>query len=287
MVNLFLDTDFGPDCDDAGALQLTHYLCNRKEAKLLGVTHCTGNPWGLPAISALNRFNGREVPLGTSANKEFLAIHTIYNRPMAEQFPNEFTDGREQKDAVDVFKNVLAAQADGSVVVCSIGPLNNLADFLSDPECFRLMEKKVTRLVAMAGRFDGTGVPEWNVEMDVPAARKVVNEWPGEVIFCPFECGLKVVTGQGMKGYENDPAELAYRLHSGGMRSSWDPMTVLYAVQDEACGLMKRTAWGRIEMDERGVTTFREEEGRKHAYLMNVLPDEEISGALDRMICAR
>lgn len=93
MIKLFLDTDFGPDCDDAGALQLVHCLCDAGEAELIGVTHCTGNPYGLPAISALNRFNGREVPLGTT-KRDFLSAHDAYNRPMSEHFLHEFSTGR-------------------------------------------------------------------------------------------------------------------------------------------------------------------------------------------------
>jgi len=125
MIRLFLDTDFGPDCDDAGALQLVHYLCDAGEAELMGVTHCTGNPYGLPAISALNRFNGREVPLGTMKGG-FLAEYTKYNRPMSEMFSHEFEDGQPQRDAKEVFREVMSRQEDKSVTVCSIGPLNNL-----------------------------------------------------------------------------------------------------------------------------------------------------------------
>lgn len=285
VVRLFLDTDFGPDCDDVGALQLAHYLCDVGEAELIGVTHCTGNPYGLPAISALNRYNGREMPLGTCL-RPFLSEHQKYNRELSEKFPHEFQDGRPQRAAVEVFREVLCAQPDRSVTVCSIGPLNNLADFLADQECRALIDRKVVRLVAMAGRFDGSGEAEWNVLMDVSAMRKVMREWPSEIVLCPFECGANVLTGGSLRGIENHPVETAYRLHSGGIRQSWDLLTVYYAVRPED-GMMKRSAWGMVDVLDGGETTFRETSDGSQAYLINVSSDEEMAERLDEMLCAR
>ena len=287
MVRLFLDTDFGPDCDDAGALQIVHFLCDAGEAELLGVTHCTGNPYGLPAISALNRFNGREVPLGTT-KRDFLSEYAKYNRPMSEKFPHEFADGRPQKDAVEVFREVMRAQEDGSVTVCSIGPLNNLAGFLTDRECRELIERKVVRLVAMAGNFTPGAKAEWNVEMDVPAAQKVMQEWPGEIIFCPWECGGPVQTGMTYRGLEEKhPAACAYYhwTESGMARSSWDLLTVVQAIRPNN-GLMTVSPWGRIRLDEKGVSTFAAELNGRHAYTINSATAEEISAALEEMLSA-
>ncbi len=288
MVRLFLDTDFGPDCDDAGALQLVHYLCDAGEAELLGVTHCTGNPYGLPAISALNRFNGREVPLGTMKGG-FLAEYTKYNRPMSEMFSHEFEDGQPQRDAKEVFREVMSRQADKSVTVCSIGPLNNLASFLEDAECRRLIEKKAARLVSMAGNFTPGAGAEWNVQMDVSAARRIVEEWPGEIVFCPWECGGDVLTGRVLRGREKEhPAACAYYHWSeGGMeRPSWDLLTVLYAVRPDN-GLMQRTEWGRIRLDEEGKSAFEIDSSGKQAYIVNTAPAERIAEALENMLGAR
>ena len=87
---------------------------------------------------------------------------------MSEKFPHEFMDGRPQKTAVEVFREVMEQQEDASVTVCSIGPLNNLADFLEDEACRALIDKKVIRLVSMAGNFTQGAGAEWNVEMDIP-----------------------------------------------------------------------------------------------------------------------
>ena len=177
-------------------------------------------------------------------------------------------------------------QEDASVTLCSIGPLNNLADFLADEACRALIEKKVVRLISMAGSFTQGARAEWNVEMDTPAAKKVVAEWPSEIIFCPWECGGSVLTGMCYRGRENDhPAACAYFYWTkGGMaRPSWDLLTVLHAIRENN-GLLKTSPWGRIELDERGVSTFSEEKGGKHAYTINTASDEEISEALEKML---
>ena len=64
-VNVFLDTDIGPDCDDTAALAILLQLCREGHARLLGITHCTGSPYGLGTIDAVCRLFGVQVPMGT------------------------------------------------------------------------------------------------------------------------------------------------------------------------------------------------------------------------------
>ena len=265
MIRLFLDTDIGPDCDDAGALQVIHTLCDAGEATLLGVTHCTGSPYGLPAISAINRFNGREVPLGTSPRRDFLSGENClrYTRALAEQFPHAYTQGEPQREALPVFREVLSAQPDGSVTLCAIGPLNNLAEFLE--ACPELIRRKVKTLVAMAGRFDREE-PEWNVAQDIPSARAVIEGWPTPVVLCGWECGAGVLTGQSLAQLGRHPVREAYRLYCGESmaRDSWDLLTVLFSIRGES-GLMTAGPAGYIRVDEAGVTRFEPDpSGNRH-----------------------
>ena len=286
MVKLFLDTDMGPDCDDAGALQLIHTLCDQSKAALLGVTHCTSSPYGLPTISAINRFNGREVPLGTTARKGFLIEENClrYSLPVAEAFDHEFRGGRPQREAREVFEEVVAAQPDESVTVVAIGPLNNLADFVSDEAGVELIRRKVNRLVCMAGRFD-SAEPEWNVKSDVAAASAVIKKWPGEIVMCGWECGAGVITGAALEGMAGHPVREAYRLWTKGSlrRDSWDLVTALYAVLGNS-GWVGSSAPGRIAVDERGVTRFTPSEGGPHRYTINRVGQEKLAGHLNALL---
>ncbi len=284
MVKVFLDTDIGPDCDDAGALQVLHTLCAQGRAQLLGVTHCTSNPHGLPAVSVINRYNGREVPLGTTRREGFLTDGDKYNRALDEQYDHEFKDGREQRDAREVFAEVLAAQDDHSVTVVAIGPLNNIADYIATEEGRALVRQKVRRLVCMAGRFDGLK-PEWNVEMDVSAARSVLENWPTPIVFCGWEAGGSVITGAALEGMAGHPVREAYRLYTNGSlrRQSWDLLTVLYAVLGD-CDWIHAGEDGVISVQDDGATVFKACAGGRHSYTVNGVSNEKLAGYLNALL---
>ena len=287
MVKVFLDTDIGPDCDDAGALQVLHTLCAQGRAQLLGVTHCTSNPHGLPAVSVINRYNGREVPLGTTRREGFLASSDKYNKALDEQFDHEFKDGRVQRDAREVFREVLAAQYDQSVTVVAIGPLNNIADYIETEEGIALVRKKVCKLVCMAGRFDSAN-PEWNVEMDVPAARSVLERWPTPIVFCGWEAGNPVITGAALEGQAGHPVREAYRLYTEGSmrRQSWDLLTVLYAVLGD-CAWIHAGQNGVIRVQDNGTTVFKACADGRHSYTVNGVSNEKLAGYLNALFSNR
>ena len=44
MENLIIDTDFGFDCDDAGALAVANILINERKINILAVTHSVTFP---------------------------------------------------------------------------------------------------------------------------------------------------------------------------------------------------------------------------------------------------
>ena len=106
-------------------------------------------------------------------------------------------------DLLDAFCRALRGQPDGSVTFVGIGPMKNIARFLADEEGGALMRAKARRMVVMAGRFETEPpVPEWNVEMDVPSARYVAENWMGPLDFCPFEALADVLTGECLRGTE-------------------------------------------------------------------------------------
>lgn len=180
---IILDTDMGPDCDDAGALAILHAMADLGEAELLAVTHCTSNPWGAGCIDAINIYYSRTgIPIGTLKVGNFLNEETYqtYNRYIAEHYSNRYMDDSSVPDAIDVLRRILANQEDKSVTFVSIGPMINLQLLLeSGPDSFSplggkaLVGSKVNELVCMAGRFP-SGI-EWNVQMHVHSAQAVGN----------------------------------------------------------------------------------------------------------------
>lgn len=237
-INIILDTDIGPDCDDAGALGLLHILSRKIVINILAITHCTSSPYGCGCIDAINHaFGKKDIPIGTLEKSEFLDAtdYYKYNKFISENYPNRFAGGTKPASALETLKNALSSADDKSVVVVSIGPLTNLADLVNDQHGKVLIKEKVKSLVSMAGCFEeqSKNVPysEWNVEMDIKAAQDVVEKWESDIVFTPFETGVDIVTGVTWGTMsEKHPVRKAYELYSPNGRSSWDLTAVWYAV---------------------------------------------------------
>lgn len=289
-LHVFLDTDFGPDCDDVAALALLLQLCREQACELHCVTHCTGSPYGLAAIDALCRRFHLHPALGTCADKSFLSdgAALFYTPSIAASFEHGYPADAPQPDALETVVAELSKLPDQSVTFIAIGPLNHLALFLSDPIAAPLMQKKVVRIVTMAGSFEANEpFAEWNVLMDIPAARTFLEKWPGRLDFCPFEIGQNVLTGRCFQSCPENPVSLAYRLHTKGsmLRPSWDPVTVVSAILG-AIPPFEWSAAGKVTLSESGITTFTPHPNGNHRYLRLTGNPQTAADWLERRLSA-
>src|SRR6187455_1068247 len=63
---IILDTDFGNDCDDAGALAMLHQMAYTGEAEILATMYPMNDTLGAAAIDAVNTYYGKpNIPIGT------------------------------------------------------------------------------------------------------------------------------------------------------------------------------------------------------------------------------
>ncbi|KAI3331775.1 inosine/uridine-preferring nucleoside hydrolase [Xylariaceae sp. AK1471] len=142
-------------------------------------------------------------------------------------------------DPVALYRRVLADAEDRSVTIASIGFLENLSGLLnSTADRFSplagpdLITTKVAELVVMGGEYPSGH--EFNFWGDNPlTTAHVVRSWPGEVVFSGFEMGINVSSGSRLitQGPSDDPVRHAYLWYTyGNPRSSWDPLTLLYAL---------------------------------------------------------
>lgn len=257
---VFLDTDIGPDCDDAAALAILLQLCREGYANIVGITHCTGSPYGLGTIDAICREFDVQVPLGTCNNPDFLSDGSAlsYTPTVCARFANGYPPDKSQPDAVDAFVRAMEGATENSVTMITIGPLNNLARYLTEPRARSLMDRCVRRIVMMAGSFVGDMV-EWNVQMDVKAMQTVVNEWKKGLILCPFEAAVDVPAGAPLALYPDNPVKTAYILHNNGnlTRSAWDLVTVACAVLEET-EPFTMSAPGILTVSDTGLTRLSE-----------------------------
>ena len=89
----------------------------------------------------------------------------------------------------------------------------------------------------MGGQFpESKPQGEYNISLAPEAAEFVSQNFPAHIMWCGYEIGESVMTGKRIGELsENNPVRAAYELYSnkqnGFTRSSWDLLTVMYAVE--------------------------------------------------------
>lgn len=267
MKKIILDTDIDTDCDDAGALAVLHTLANRGEAEILGVICSVPVQWCVPCVKAVNGWYDRpDIPVGavdegiwegSSSGDRYMQ----HRRSLGEKgmLYNELI-GRAwlatnatspATDAVRLYRQLLARQADASVTICAIGTLTAVAgllgsgpDDISDMPGHELVARKVQSLVSMAIASYPAGRDGFNWRTDLQSAAMVIRECPVHLAVQPG--GGDVLTGaRFMANVSPDhPVSTAYRtwLQSDQKnRSSWDQLTALYAVRGKRDVFSERT----------------------------------------------
>ncbi len=278
-VPLIFDTDMGNDVDDALALAVIHSLESRGEAKLLAVTITKDNRFAAPYIDIVNTFYKRpQIPIGMVRNGKTPEDAAMIRVPVERKnasgafvYPRRIGDGSTAPEAVEVLRKALNGAADGSVVIAQVGFSTNLARLLASDAA--LIKRKVKLLSVMFGHFP-TGRPEYNVKTDVPAAQKLVDEWPTPIVFSGFEIGeaLKFPATSIEREFawaQDHPVVDAYRAYQKMPydRQTWDLTSVLYGVRPEG-KYFNLSAPGKVSVDEKGQTSFAETAGGRHRYLI-------------------
>ncbi len=305
-VNVILDTDIGGDCDDACALAVLHALCDRGEAKLLAVTHCYAGAEKAGCIAAVNAYCGHpDIPVGVTGDDVPGAQYgvDVYGTILAKEYPNPCGFPGRAEDSLRVMRRAIA-NSDGPVTVMAIGSMFTLARLLNSPADdispltgLELIREKVPSCVIMGGRFhqswpqpyvvgDYVVDGEFNIRGDIPAAQVLCDKWPTELVMCSYEIGWDIITGRRMilEGRDDNPMRRAYQIVTGqNGRESWDLATVLYAVRPEG-GDYERYPYGRITVDDEGVTRWHADGTARHTYLLPVRTPEEVRQTLDDLL---
>lgn len=206
--------------------------------------------YSVTATSAiLAHYNQSAVPIGARrplTNESFFDTFAYDLGEYASKISYHYSGGslpfgaaEDAWDAVALYRKLLA-EADAPVTIASIGffenlsgLLNSTADKYSNLTGPQLVASKVEQLVVMGGGYPSGR--EFNFFGDNPlATAHVVNNWKGRVVFCGTEVGSVVLSGAKLlaDGPATDPVRQAYVYYNFYRpRESWDPLTVLYAIQ--------------------------------------------------------
>jgi purine nucleosidase len=266
---IIFDTDIGDDIDDAFALGL---LLSSPSVQVLGVTADYGNTALRARLAArlLCETGRNDVPVASGPSS---SIKTAFTQAKwAEQFPEP---KQPWPDAVDFILSAIRKNP-GEITLISVSPFTNLGALIDrDAETFR----KLKRVVIMGGSIrrgygdlgylpDRGPSPEYNILMDIPAARKLfalgvplyvmpldstqlkLDEVKRSVLFSqskPLTDALALLYEQWSASTQNPTPTL------------FDAMAVAYALQPDLCPTQPM----HIVVDDKGYT--RESSGTPNA----------------------
>jgi len=282
---VIFDTDMGNDIDDALALAMLHALSDRRECQLIGVTLTNANAAAVPYIRLINRFYGRpDLPVGAALKALDDGARDGYMSAALKASGASARSVAPAESALMLLRRLLA-NASEKVVIVQTGFSTNLAALLNSPDGAALAREKVALLVVMAGNFTG-GEPEYNVRIDVAAAKTVFEHWPTSIVFSGFEIGRELLYPAA--SIERDyayapvhPIAQSYRAYHAMPydRPTWDLTAVLEAVRPEH-HYFERSEAGTVLVADNGATRFIPGEGDRRYLRLDPAKRAEIIEAL-------
>ena len=294
---IILDTDFGNDCDDTGALAILHQMAYLGEAEILATMYPMNDEWGAAAIDAVNTYYGKpNIPVGTyKGNYVYKGKHNdFYNSKLATSFPNDLKTGNNAPDAVLLYRKILSSQPDNSVTIVVVGPQRLVADLLlSKPDSinkldgFALVKKKVKQLVSMGAEYPKGD--EWNIKICPDGAKLVADQWPTSVVYSGFEIGKAIMTGERLitETPETNPVRVAFETNpmvdAKKNRHSWDETAVLFGVRGIKDYWTMGT--GELQIAEDGKNVWVAS-GKSRHYLVAKKPVAEMKKVIEDMMVA-
>ncbi|MGE9268860.1 MAG: nucleoside hydrolase [Verrucomicrobiales bacterium] len=293
-VKLILDTDMSGDADDVGTLAMLHALADLGECEILATVTNRRDKTNASAAAtdAINTYYGRPgLPIGTGkAIPTDLRRTSQYTRALRDGFPNDIGPDDQAPDALDVLRRVLRAQPDGSVTICSVGALSNLAELCEKEPA--LIRQKVARLVVMGGEIPHAQRAETNIGTHIAAARSVADNWPGPIYWQGFRVGHRVWTGVRLtETPQNNPVRRAYELRYFGKRvaikggqPSYDQCAALYAVRGSNPDLWGEDERGKLRFDEKGWAHFSPETEARDRLVRLACPPEKLAKIIESLM---
>jgi inosine-uridine nucleoside N-ribohydrolase len=303
--SVIVDTDMLTDCDDAGALAVLHALADHGEVHILGIVLNGVDAHGKhgAVVSAIDTYYHRgDLPIGVSKREASSSPvkASSYSQAVFAEYPHDGLLDAQRPDAVSVYRRLLAAAADHTVTIISIGFLTNLEDLLASPadvldgrDGMALVRAKVASLSVMGGAYPSGKEYNFSFGGSAAAARRVVTSWPdgvAPVVFSGFEIGSGVITGTRYQQAPPSPMKRCYELAYDSLRRgrpSWDLTAVLYAVR----GLSHAgtTYWtlktgGSNQVDAQGANAWSLTPDRRHGYLVPALDPGALALVLDDLM---
>jgi pyrimidine-specific ribonucleoside hydrolase len=296
-VSVIFDSDMGPDYDDVGAITMLHNFADEGSAKILATIASTKYHGVAEVFDVFNTyFNRPGIPVGIPSGKaSMLRDNQHWSDTVRIKYPHSIKNNKDAEDAVKLYRRILATQPDTSVTIITVGFLTNIANLLkSDADSSSplngkdLVNKKVKKLVSMAGRFpEGS---EFNVNIDAASSRYTFENFQRPVMFSGYEIGKDIKTGIPLisdSTIQNSPVKDVFRIsipmnaEDSAGRMSWDETAVLVGVKGHEPYYTLNS--GRIVVDEKGANKW-DSTGTGHFHLVVKASPAEVQDLINKLI---
>lgn len=301
--HLILDTDFGGDADDLGALAMLHHFIDRNECSLLAIMSWSAETYTVSAIDAVNRYYGHpNIPIGTR-NGETSNVDWNYNKTLTDQLPFQLHH-HMVPDATALYRKLLSSADDHSITLVAIGPLLNIQNLINSPPDTlspltgkELIARKIKECVIMGGNYP-RGKWEWNFNGNMRGVTQYVLEnLHMPVVFSGYELGKKLQAGKTIQNLDSKtPLFIGYNhfnRHAPWMRykyrghiensSSFDQSAVLYAVRNGE-GLYWKKINGCCLPNESGGNRWIRKKHANHSYLKLRMNPNKLASLIESMM---
>ena len=254
---VILDTDIGSSTDDLFALQMLHRYEDQGRCKLLGVVvDRMGEDYAILTDVMDTYYGHGDIPIGLerkgiSNPKVFIDYKNLYKHTNGNGEPlfhRTVSNYSALPDGWMLYRQLLAAQPDHSVSICSIGFVSSLVQLLeSQPDKFsplsgvELVRSKVKCLYLMAGVFTSSDEPDYNFLQGPEFAKSFFELWPREtdIVFSPMEVGNEIEYKpesviSDISWTDVHPIKqvyMTYECNTG--QKMWDPLSVINAVEGD------------------------------------------------------
>ena len=217
-VSVIIDQDMSSDHDDVADLAVLNAMMNLGQCNILACMADSENSATPLCQSAICTYYGHpNVPCGISPTAQGAGS---YPAQIATQWPHPLYQTSAQcPPAVSLYRQVLAAQPNNSVVIITTGFFTDLAGLLqSGPDQYssltgsQLVAQKVKFLSCSAGIFPTGG--EFNLDDSGDDSSYVVlNHWPAPILYTGFDVGEAYwPEGQLQQTPLNSPVRAAWYL---------------------------------------------------------------------------
>jgi hypothetical protein len=249
--------------------------------ELVGMVVSCGHKWSPLCLSSLNAWHGRpDIPIGFVGERDTVIMGSKYAQAIAEGFPRKLTSADQAMHSTALYRRLLAAEEDNSIVLVSIGFMTGIRwllesgpDDISPLSGRELITRKLKVWVCMGGAYPSGR--EYNFLKDSESTFRTVNDWPTPIYFIGQELGNMVMSGKALDSLPPDnPTRMAYELYFDGEtkdRPSWDQVTVLFAARLQQMlgeeGLWEIEGKGGNRVDPDGSNHWDPESMAPHYYL--------------------